>query len=100
MAKSPWNCLLKAIPRLWTECLLSEGKDQAELRSSPGSVTKFELRLEYRTEGLHHIDVRTAFKTFFEAGSGGGSRIPDPSTKPTGSRSFIMEITTREPISA
>jgi hypothetical protein len=74
--KNPLELLIEGDSEIVDGVLVVGGKRPSRVEIKPRLGNHFELRLEYRTEGLHHIGVRTAFNTFFESGSGGGSLFP------------------------
>ena len=71
--KKPLELLIEGDSEIVDGVLVIGGNRPSRVEIKPRLGNHFELRMEYRTEGAKHIDVKTAHKSFFEHGFTSGS---------------------------
>ncbi|HMF16264.1 MAG TPA: hypothetical protein VKE98_03615 [Gemmataceae bacterium] len=71
--KNPLELLNEGDSEIVDGVLVVGGERPSRVEVKPRLGNHFELRLEYRTEGAKHIDVKAAHKSFFEYGFSSGS---------------------------
>jgi len=71
--KNPLELLIAGDSEIVEGVLVVGGERPSRVEVKPRLGNHFELRLEYLTEGVKHIDVKTAHRSFLESGFVSGS---------------------------